>query len=666
MAGARLMEIIMRIFSAKQISAIAGLLVLGAAMWAGDAAHATAPPLEDGRSGAGLGGRDIYGVINLAPPTNFGGFINARGQAAFDIQSPDGLPHAAFFDGHRIIRINPPGDNRSFVEGLNEKGEVILRAWFTEGDDPTPTLIQPLRWTLARGLVPLQPLNPLETTDLADINNRGEIVGFSAVGDDNSTLRAVRWTSTNRRLVLPGPTSGFSELTANDINERNITVGSGIAAAGGYNALVWDASGRPTNLGTFGTTDAAAQFINDSGDIAGLTGFVDGVNGALFLWSPGRTAMRITNAYPRGLNEAGEVIGGRSVGNTSHAIRLTRARGLTDLHPARFNWSETFDLNDSGVIVGAAYPSLGDPGRAFRWLRSGVAVDLNTRLFSAPSGLVLHQAVRISANGDILALSNAGLVFLRRGGGTDAPVLGPIEPPDTLRQGEPAAFRLTFSDRNMRDTHTATVDWGDGSGPVPAVVRESNGRGEVDAVHTYASYGGYRVVVRITDSTRRSTTMEESVFVGDPLRAQLVGQGALQAGAATRAATAPFNARTSFRLAAPLALDGRPDTPFMFELLGRSAFKADRLDEVAKQGDQVRLAGSGKLDGRAGYRFVIDATVSVPGNHASASTISVRITPPAGAIRAPEADAVHAPGSLQAAPAWFTGTLQGGALRLVR
>jgi uncharacterized membrane protein len=666
MANARLMEIIMRIFSAKQFSAIAGLLVLGAAMWTGDAAHATAPPLEDGRSGSGLGGRDFYGVINLAPPTSFGGFINARGQAAFDIQGPDGLPHAAFFDGHRIIRINPPGDNRSFVEGLNEKGEVILRAWFTEGDDPRPTLIQPLRWTLARGLVPLQPLNPLEPTDLADINNRGEIVGFSALGDDNSTFRAVRWTSTNRRLVLPGPTSGFSELTANDINERNITVGSGIAPTGVYNALVWDAAGRPTNLGTFGTTDAAAQFINDSGDIAGLTGFVDGVNGALFLWSPGRTVIRITNAFPRGLNEAGEVIGGRSVGNTSHAIRLTRTRGLTDLHPARFARSETFDLNDSGVIVGAAYPSQGDPGRAFRWLRSGAAVDLNTRLFRAPSGLVLHQAVRISANGDILALSNAGLVFLRRGGGTDAPVLGPIEPPDILRQGEPAAFRLTFSDRNMRDTHTATVDWGDGSGPVPAVVRESNGRGEVDAVHTYASIGSYRVVVRVTDSTRRSTTMEESVFVDDPLRAQLVGRGALQAGAATRAATAPFNARTSFRLAAPLALDGRPDTHFMFELLGRSAFKADRLDEVAKQGDQVRLAGSGKLDGRPGYRFVIDATVSVPGNHASASTISVRITPPAGEIRAPGADASHAPGSLQAAPAWFTGTLQGGALRLVR
>jgi hypothetical protein len=660
------MEIIMRIVSTKQFSAIVGLLVLGAAMWMGDAAHATAPPLEDGRSGADPGGTDVYGVINLAPPTSFGGYINARGQAAFDIQAPDGRWHAAFFDGQRIIRINPPGDNQSVVEGLNEKGEVILRAWFTEGEDPTPTLIQPLRWTLARGLVPLQPLNPLEPTDLADINNRGEIVGISALADANSSIRAVRWTSTNRRLVLPGPTSGFSELAANDINERNITVGSGMAPTGRYNALVWDAAGRPTNLGTFGSNDAAALFINDSGDITGVTGFVDSLNGGLFLWSPGKTVLRIPSAYPRGLNETGEVIGGRLVGNTSHAIRFTRARGLTDLHPARYAWSETFHLNDSGVIVGAAYPSLADPGRAFRWLRSGVAVDLNTRLFSAPSGLVLHQAVRISATGDILALSNAGLVFLRRGGGTDAPVLGPIEPPDTLRQGEPAAFRLTFSDRNIRDTHTATVDWGDGSGPVPAVVRESNGRGEVDAVHTYASFGGYRVVVRVTDSTRRSTTMEETVSVGDPLRAQLVGRGALQAGAAPTAATAPLNARASFRLAAPLALDSGPDTHFMFELLGRSAFKADRLDEVAKQGDQIHLAGSGKLDGRAGYRFVIDATVSVPGDHASESTISVRITPPAGEARASGVDAAPAPGSLQAAPAWFTGTLPDGALRLVR
>lgn len=656
----------MRIFSAKQLFAIAGLLVSGTALWTGGAARAAAPPLEDGRSGAGPGGTDVYGVVNLAPPTSYGGFINARGQAAFDIEGPDGLPHAAFFDGHRIIRINPPGDNRSFVEGLNENGEVILEAWFTEGNDPTPTLIQPLRWTLGRGPVPLQPLNPLETTDLADINNRGEIVGLSALGDGNDTFRAVRWTSTNRRLVLPGPTPGFSELTANDINERNFTVGSGIAPGGGYNALVWDAAGRPTNLGTFGTTDAAAQFINDNGDIVGLTGFVDGVNGAMFLWSPGRSVVRVTNAYPRGLNEAGEVIGGRSVGNTNHAIRLTRARGLTDLHPARFAWSETFDLNDSGVIVGAAYPSLGDPGRAFRWLRSGMAVDLNRRLSIAPSGLVLNQAVRISANGDILALSNAGLVLLRRGGGTDAPVLGPIEAPDTLRRGEPAAFMLTFSDRNLRDTHTATIDWGDGSGPVPAAVRESNGRGEVDAVHTYASYGSYRVVVRVTDSTRRSTTMEESIFIVDPLRAQLVGRGTLQAGAATTTATAPLAAGTSFRLAAPLALDGGPDTRVMFELLGRSTFKADRLDEVTRQGDRIRLAGSGKLDGRGGYRFVIDATVGAPGNDASTSTVSVRITPPADEIRAPGAAKAHGVGSVQAVPASYAGTLRGNALRLVR
>jgi len=656
----------MRIFSTKQFSAIAGLLVLGAAISTGDAAHADAPPLADGRSGAGPGGTDSYGVINLAPPLSFGGFINARGQAAFDIPGADGLPHAAFFDGQRIIRINPPGDDRSFVEGLNEKGEVILTAWFTEGDDPTRTRFQPLRWTLGRGLVPLPALNPLERTDLADINNRGEIVGLSALGDGNSSYRAVRWTSTNRRLVLPGPTSGFSEITANDINERNISVGSGIAPTGRYNALVWDAAGRPTNLGTLGSNDAAALYLNDSGDIAGVTGFVDSVIGGLFLWSPGRPVIRIANAYPRAISEAGEVVGGRSDGTTSHAIRFTRARGLTDLHPAGFALSDTFDVNDSGVIVGSAYASPGDPGRAFRWLRSGPAVDLNTRLSAAPSELVLYQAVRIAANGDILALSNAGLVYLRRGGGSDAPVLGPIEAAGTVRQGEPAAFRLTFSDRNLRDTHTATIDWGDGSGPVPAVVRESHGRGEVDATHTYASYGGYRVVVRVTDSTRRSTTMEESIFISDPLRAQLVGRGTLQAGAATRPATAPLHARASFRLAAPLALDGGPETHFLFELLGAGAFKADRLDEVARQGDQVRLAGSGKLDGRAGYRFVIDATVSDPAKQASASTLSVRITPPANDNRALAADAAQASGSLQAAPAWFTGTLQGGALRLVR
>ncbi|UUZ53699.1 hypothetical protein LP419_34450 [Massilia sp. H-1] len=70
--------------------------------------------------------------------------------------------------------------------------------------------------------------------------------------------------------------------------------------------------------------------------------------------------------------------------------------------------------------------------------------------------------------------------------GTDAPVLGPILLPEVIRPAEPVALTLSFRDRNKGDSHSATVDWGDGSGPQPAAISERKGRGELSAAHTYA------------------------------------------------------------------------------------------------------------------------------------------------------------------------------------
>ncbi|MDM5177399.1 PKD domain-containing protein [Massilia sp. DJPM01] len=109
--------------------------------------------------------------------------------------------------------------------------------------------------------------------------------------------------------------------------------------------------------------------------------------------------------------------------------------------------------------------------------------------------------------------SNAGLVLLRLGGGgTDAPVLGPIRTGAAL-PNQPARLTLSFRDRNAYDTHAATIDWGDGSGAQSARVRESRGRGEVSAAHTYAAQGSYQVVVRVSDSGGKASLARQLVAV---------------------------------------------------------------------------------------------------------------------------------------------------------
>lgn len=56
----------------------------------------------------------------------------------------------------------------------------------------------------------------------------------------------------------------------------------------------------------------------------------------------------------------------------------------------------------------------------------------------------------------------------------------------------------TFTDAGTLDTHTATIDWGDGT-VEPGAVVESGGAGTVAGSHTYLTAGTYDVTVSVTD-----------------------------------------------------------------------------------------------------------------------------------------------------------------------
>lgn len=625
----------MRHMSAGRISTGIGLLLVTAAMsaygWGGDtavpgAAAAAANPeaMQDGRAGGGHGGRDVYGIVNLVPSrVAFRTSFNARGQAAFEYVAPDFRGRVAFLDGERVIDPLPPAATVSALGALNDRGEVALLARYLDPAHPLYDGFWPMRWTAARGALVLPvPYTPQASMYIGAINNRGEIVGQSFTSADGAISRAVRWTAANRVLPLPAP-PGFGEATAFDINESNISIGYGTDAAGAAHGLRWDPAGRPTDLGTFGATSAVPRYINNRGDIAGmLEPATDDFQA--FLWSPGRGTVRVgPNTVLNKLNEAGEQVGRMlRPGSQMRAYYFSRARGLVDLHPRALFESEANDINENGVIVGLVRRSLADQGLAYRWSRTGGAVDLNTRLLAPPSGLVVNQALAVAPNGDIIATSSAGLVLLRANGrGSDAPVLGPIRLPQPVLN-QPVTLTLPFSDRNPGDRHSATVDWGDGNGPQPAAVREYRGRGEVRATHTFTAEREYNIVVRVTDSTGRSKVQLATTVIfpsGGPV---LLGEGELPSVAAGPTALAA--AGPMFRLAAPLATGGGTSAPFSFFLLGRSSFKGEQLERVSLNGNAVRLEGRGRLDGRPGYRFLLDA---IPGDHANggAARLAVRI-----------------------------------------
>jgi hypothetical protein len=80
------------------------------------------------------------------------------------------------------------------------------------------------------------------------------------------------------------------------------------------------------------------------------------------------------------------------------------------------------------------------------------------------------------------------------------------------RESEPVTISGAFADVGPLDTHTVTVDWGDGA-VTPAALTEADGSGNFSAQHAYSSGGIYPVLVTLRDDDTGEVTRVKTVFV---------------------------------------------------------------------------------------------------------------------------------------------------------
>ncbi|MCP4165096.1 MAG: right-handed parallel beta-helix repeat-containing protein [Chloroflexi bacterium] len=75
-----------------------------------------------------------------------------------------------------------------------------------------------------------------------------------------------------------------------------------------------------------------------------------------------------------------------------------------------------------------------------------------------------------------------------------------LNPPPMSNEGENLTLNATFSDPGVLDTHTATIDWDDGSPVENVPVSQGAGFGGLEGNHTYLSAGEYTVQACVQDN----------------------------------------------------------------------------------------------------------------------------------------------------------------------
>lgn len=260
------------------------------------------------------------------------------------------------------------------------------------------------------------------------INDAGLVVGLSENGSiDPATgypeYHAVVWRNGAIRDL---GTFGGNESQAFAVNDWGQVVGvAGNAVPDQYanglgpnlpwigpvttqqRAFLWEGR-RLQDLGTLGGNDAAAYFVNDSGQVAGIsyTNTTPNPTTGLptqdpFLWEGGRMVDLGTLGGTWGivywLNNRGQVAGQSNLAGDQvyHAFLWDRGV-LTDLGTLGGDTSTTYWLNDAGDVVGFSQTTGDQAQHAFLWHR-GAMTDLGTL-----SGDVQSAAESINAGKQIV------------------------------------------------------------------------------------------------------------------------------------------------------------------------------------------------------------------------------------------------------------------------
>jgi len=246
------------------------------------------------------------------------------------------------------------------------------------------------------------------------INASGDIVGTSENGQTDPLLgvpemHPVLWRDGS--ILDLGTLDGGYEGLATTSNKKGQVVGLAVNTVpdtlpGFPNNILWGTqsraflweNGKMQDLGTLGSgTDAVANFINDRGQVAGMSYTNTAPNSVSdmcgtnlpteepFVWEKetGITSLGTfggTCGFPNSINNRGEIVGLSDLPGdvTEHPFLWSRKRGMRDLGTLGGTYGRADAINDAGEVVGTATTENDKLFRAFLWKEGVGMIDLGT------------------------------------------------------------------------------------------------------------------------------------------------------------------------------------------------------------------------------------------------------------------------------------------------
>jgi len=321
--------------------------------------------------------------------SSFGSAINARGEVVGASQNGQidpltGFPEApaVLWENGIINLVGTLGGNQSVANAINNGGQVVGSALNAIPDPlsnnfcltfnffPAATQAHAFRWTEAKGMQDLGTLGGPDSTAVL-VNESGQITGMSYT---NATVN---------------PNTGFATLEP----------------------FFWE-NGKMVDIGTLGGTFGYPLYMNNRGQVVGISNLAGDQTNHPFLWDRGSLKDLGTlggdNGLAEWINDAGEVVGEADLpGSHAHDAFLWKNGVITDLGNLG-RTSFAYAINSRGQVVG--HSKLADGTfHAFLWEKGGPMVDLNS-LVSPSSNITVNEAFNINDRGEI-----AGLGILANG-----------------------------------------------------------------------------------------------------------------------------------------------------------------------------------------------------------------------------------------------------------